>query len=68
MRIHLLDEVYPMGDEVVLIYEATGRVVRPGGLPIEQGVAVFNVETLYNIYKAVEKKRACNSQICVCCS
>ena len=49
MRIHLLDEVY-------LIYEATGRVVRPGGLPIEQGVAVFNVETLYNIYQAVEKK------------
>ena len=29
----------------MLIYEeATGRVVRPGGLPIEQGVAVFNVE------------------------
>ena len=56
MRLHLLDEVYPMGDEVVLIYEATGRVVRPGGLPIEQGVAVFNVETLYNIYQAVEKK------------
>ena len=51
---HLLDEVYPMGDEVVLIYEATGRVVRPGGLPIEQGVAVFNVETLYNVYRAVE--------------
>lgn len=30
IRIHLLEEVYPMGDEVVLIYEATGRVVRPG--------------------------------------
>jgi len=55
MRIHLLEEVYPMGDEVVLIYEATGRVVRPGGLPIEQGVAVFNVETIYNIYRAVEQ-------------
>ncbi|MCC8045666.1 MAG: 4Fe-4S dicluster domain-containing protein [Clostridiales bacterium] len=54
MRIHLLEEAYPMGDEVVLIYEATGRVVRPGGLPIEQGVAVFNVETVYNIYRAVE--------------
>jgi len=26
VKIHLLDEVYPMGDEVVLIYEATGRV------------------------------------------
>ena len=57
MRLHLLDEVYPMGDEVVLIYEATGRVVRPGGLPIEQGVAVFNVETLYNVYRAVEEKQ-----------
>ena len=54
MRIHLLEQVYPMGDEVVLIYEALGRVVRPGGLPIEQGVAVFNVETVYNAYRAVE--------------
>ncbi|MCM1045679.1 MAG: SLBB domain-containing protein [Candidatus Gastranaerophilales bacterium] len=53
MRIHKLPGAYPMGDEVVLIYEATGRVVRPGGLPIECGIAVFNVETLYNVYRAV---------------
>ncbi|WP_251207358.1 4Fe-4S dicluster domain-containing protein [Acetatifactor aquisgranensis] len=53
MRIQLLDSAYPMGDEVVLIYEATGRVIRPGGLPIEEGVAVFNVETVYNVYRAV---------------
>lgn len=53
MRIHTLPGAYPMGDEVVLIYEATGKVVRPGGLPVECGVAVFNVETLYNIYRAV---------------
>ena len=52
MRIQLLDSAYPMGDEVVLIYEATGRVIRPGGLPIEEGVAVFNVETLYNAFRA----------------
>lgn len=54
MRIQLLDSAYPMGDEVVLIYEATGRVIRPGGLPIEEGVAVFNVETIYNVYRAVK--------------
>ena len=53
IRLHLLPSVYPMGDEVVLIYEATGKVVRPGGLPIEQGVAVFNVETMYNISRAL---------------
>ena len=35
MKIHYLQEVYPMGDEVVLIYECTGRVVRPGGLPAD---------------------------------
>ena len=56
MRIQLLDSVYPMGDEVVLIYEATGRVIRPGGLPIEEGVAVFNVETVYNAYRALERQ------------
>lgn len=62
MRLHLLPEVYPMGDEVVLIYEATGRAIRPGGLPIEEGVAVFNVETIYNIYQAVEKQVPVNSK------
>ena len=56
MRLALLDSAYPMGDEVVLIYEATGKVVRPGGLPIEQGIAVFNVETMYNIYRALQEK------------
>lgn len=53
VRIHKLPGAYPMGDEVVLIYETIGKVVRPGGLPIECGVAVFNVETLYNVYRAV---------------
>jgi len=55
MRLGLLDEVYPGGDEVVLIYEVTGKVVKPGGLPIESNVAVFNVETIYNVYRALEE-------------
>ncbi|MFQ9510343.1 MAG: SLBB domain-containing protein [Lachnospiraceae bacterium] len=53
MKIGLLDEVYPAGDEVVLIYEVTGKVVKPGSIPIESGVAVFNVETVYNLYRAL---------------
>ena len=54
-NIHIckLREVYPAGDEVVLIYEATGRVVQPGCLPASVGVVVFNVETVYNTYKAL---------------
>ena len=53
LRIHELESAYPMGDEVVLIYEAAGTVVPPGGLPIQCGVAVFNVETMYNVSRAV---------------
>ena len=55
LRIHQLPGAYPMGDEVVLIYEATGKQVRPGGLPIETGVAVFNVETVYNVYRGLNQ-------------
>lgn len=55
VRLGLLDEVYPAGDEVVLIYEVTGKIVAPGGLPIQCGVAVFNVETVYNVYRAIHK-------------
>ena len=51
-----LPDVYPMGDEISLIYQATGRVVKPGNLPITSGVIVLNVETLYNVALAVKKQ------------
>lgn len=53
IKISTLDEVYPAGDEIVLIYEVTGRVVNPGALPLSVGVNVFNVETIYNVYRAL---------------
>lgn len=49
-----LPDVYPMGDEISLIYQATGRVVRAGNLPITAGVIVYNVETMYNVAQAVK--------------
>ena len=63
VRLGILDGVYPAGDEVVLIYELTGKVVRPGGLPIESGVAVFNVETVYNAYRAAELGKPVTSKL-----
>ncbi|MCI8459029.1 MAG: NADH-quinone oxidoreductase subunit J [Clostridia bacterium] len=56
VTVKTLDEVYPAGDEVVLIYEVTGRVVAPGALPITQGVIVYNVETVYNAYRALHEE------------
>lgn len=52
ITVKVLPNVYPIGDEVSLIYESTGKVVRPGTLPIGVGVIVYNVETLYNVAQA----------------
>lgn len=53
-RVVLLEEIYPAGDEVITVYEATKRRVPPGGIPIDVGVIVYNVETVFNMYKAVK--------------
>ena len=52
--VKVLPNVYPIGDEISLIYQATGRVVRPGNLPISKGVIVFNAETMFNLGRAVK--------------
>ena len=54
IKVCKLPEVYPAGDEVVLTYEATGRVVPAGEIPLSVGVTVLNVETVYNIYRAMQ--------------
>lgn len=54
VRLHLLEDIYPLGDEQVLIYEVTGRVVPPAGLPLEVGVVVNNVTTLYQVSEALQ--------------
>lgn len=54
MRVHILKDVYPAGDEVITIWMATGRRVPPAGLPKDVGVAVNNVLTLINLARAVD--------------
>jgi len=50
-----LDNYYPSGDEQALVYEATGKVVPTGGIPIAAGAVVLNVSTLMNIAEAVNE-------------
>jgi len=52
-KISFLPEIYPAGDEIITIYESTGRIVSPGNLPLSVGVIVYNVETVYNTYRAL---------------
>lgn len=56
-RISFLPEIYPAGDEIITIYESTGRIVSPGNLPLSVGVVVYNVETVYNAYHALFQKK-----------
>lgn len=58
IRIHILDDFYPAGDEHVTLYEATGRLVPQGGIPLQVGAVVTNVETLLNVAKAVKEGKA----------
>jgi len=54
MEFLVLDNVYPAGDEFLLVYEATGRVVPEAGLPLDVGVVVSNVTTLAQVADARE--------------
>jgi len=56
VRVHLLGDFYPAGDEYDLVYEVTGRLIPPGGIPLAAGVVVNNVETLINIAAAADGK------------
>lgn len=53
INVQPLPNVYPVGDEVVLIQETTGITLKKGVLPITEGLMVMNVETILNIYKKV---------------
>lgn len=53
VKIHEIPDIYPAGDEVVLTYETTGKIIPEGSIPVMVGVMVINVETVYNIHKAI---------------
>jgi Na+-translocating ferredoxin:NAD+ oxidoreductase RnfC subunit len=44
-----LKDTYPSGDEHILVWETTGRAIPKGGLPLDVGVVVHNVETILNV-------------------
>ncbi|MCX8083068.1 MAG: electron transport complex subunit RsxC [bacterium] len=53
IKIEALKTKYPQGAERMLIKRVTGKYVPEGGLPFDVGVVVFNVGTLYSIYRAI---------------
>ncbi|GHT21685.1 NADH dehydrogenase [Planctomycetales bacterium] len=54
MSVKPLDDVYPAGDEFILVYETLGRVIPPGEIPLAVGAVVMNVETSLNVADAAD--------------
>jgi Na+-translocating ferredoxin:NAD+ oxidoreductase RnfC subunit len=57
MRIAELSDSYPAGDEFILVYDVTGRIIPPGKIPLAVGAVVINVETALNIGRAAPVTR-----------
>ncbi len=52
VKIFEMESFYPAGDEQVIVYEITGRVVAERGIPLQVGVVVNNVGTVLAAYDA----------------
>jgi Na+-translocating ferredoxin:NAD+ oxidoreductase RnfC subunit len=59
-------DVYPAGDEYLLVYEVTGRLIPPGGIPLQVGAVVDNVETIINIAHALAGRPVTDKYVTVC--
>ncbi len=56
LELHMLGSYYPAGDEQLVVYEVTGRIIPEGGIPLAVGTVVVNVETALNVKAALEGK------------
>lgn len=65
VRVQLLGDYYPAGDEYDLVYNVTGKLIPPGGIPIAVGAIVNNVETLINIAAAAEGRPVTHKMVTI---
>ncbi|MTI54395.1 MAG: proline reductase-associated electron transfer protein PrdC [Geosporobacter ferrireducens] len=57
IEVKFLPDIYPSGDERVIVREVLGVELEPGKLPIEANAVVQNVETLKHIVHAIELRK-----------
>lgn len=65
VEVKTLSDIYPAGDEQVLVYTVTGRCVPEAGIPLNVGCVVVNSETALNIYNASSGKPVTEKYITV---
>jgi Na+-translocating ferredoxin:NAD+ oxidoreductase RnfC subunit len=65
VRVHLLGDYYPAGDEYDLVFAVTGKLIPPQGLPLHVGAVVSNVETLAQVAAAVDGRPVTRKMVTV---
>lgn len=59
ISIHLLPDIYPMGEERAVVRECLGVNLTPVQLPSAARSVVLNLETVARIAEAIDEKRPC---------
>lgn len=54
VEVKVLPSVYPQGGEKVLVFNTIGKIIPKGGLPLDVGAIVINVNTLAAIAEYIE--------------
>lgn len=62
ITIHLLPDIYPMGEERAVVRECLGKLLDPTQLPSAADAIVINVETLLRVTEAIELRKPCYSK------
>lgn len=57
VEVKYLPDMYPAGDERVIIRELLGVELKPGALPMEANAVISNVETVKRIVEAIEDRK-----------
>ena len=53
----ILPNMYPAGDERVIVRETLGVILQPGQLPLEANAIISNVETIKHVVNAIEEDK-----------
>ncbi len=65
VRVQLLGDYYPAGDEYDLVFAVTGKLIPPQGLPLQVGAVVSNVETLAQVAAAAEGRPVTHKMVTI---
>lgn len=57
IKVHLLPNLYPMGEERAVIREVLGKLLSVESLPLEADAIVINAETVCRIQESVDDKK-----------